>query len=179
MAEIGESIVAPGSLDFLEQLAGTAPPGRFAEIGVYKGGSALRLAEFGRELHLFDTFTGIPAAEPGDTHRVGDFGDTDADQVVAILPDAFFHIGVFPDTLPPDLGGFAFVHVDCDQYASVRDCIRELGPRMVPGGIMLFDDYACLDSATRAVDEAFSTAAIQRSPQGKAYVIFNSEETSA
>ena len=178
MAEIGDSIVVPEALEFLVELAGTVPPGLFAEVGVYKGGSALRLAQFGRELHLFDTFTGTPVAGAGDDHAIGDFGDTDAAQVIAMLPAAIFHIGIFPDTLPADLSGFAFVHADCDQYASVRDCIAYLGPRMVPGGIILFDDYACLDSATRAVDEAFPPAAIKRSPQGKAYVVFNNEEIS-
>lgn len=163
------SLLARGTLNSLAALAALAPAGRFAEVGVYKGGSAEVLAKFGRELHLFDTFSGIPIADPDDSHRVGDFGDASLSAVRALLPDAVFHVGVFPGTLPRELVGFAFVHVDCDQYASTRDCIARLWPRVVPNGIMLFDDYDCTWGATRAVDE--SSLNIWRTPQGRAFAI--------
>ena len=45
-----------------------------AEVGVYKGGSAWFIAkvadERGVDLHLFDTFTGIPFHDPKDSNRI-------------------------------------------------------------------------------------------------------------
>lgn len=170
MAEPPESILAPGTLDSLLALARMAPPGLFAEVGVYKGGAAWHLAKFGRELHLFDSFCGMPVADADDNHQLGDFADTSAEAVAAAVPKAILHVGIFPKTLPPDLTGFALVHVDCDQYASVRDCIIHLAPRMVSGGVMVFDDWQCTRGATRAIGEAF--VAIWKTPQGRAFVIF-------
>lgn len=139
-----ESLIDEGSLGRTAELARRAPLGCFVEVGVYKGGSAWFLAEVARErgnaLHLFDTFTGIPFEGPNDGNRAGEFADTSADAVRAAIPDAVVHVGIFPATLPADLHGVAFVHCDCDQFDSVRSVIDELWPRMVPGGIMVFDD---------------------------------------
>jgi O-methyltransferase len=143
----------------LAELAASTPTGAFVEVGVYKGGSAavlLRVAKAqGRTLYLFDTFTGIPYADPdkGDTHKVGDFGDTSLDAVGRACPGAILCPGVFPQTLPPDIGPVAFAHIDCDQYASIRGAAEALSPRMVPGGVMVFDDYGHLAGATRAVQD--------------------------
>src|SRR6185369_1901065 len=91
-----------------------------------------------------------------DSHAVGDYGNVDLKNLRGDLPNAVFHVGVFPATLPGDLQGLAFVHVDCDQYAGHRDCIDLLYPRLVPGGIMMFDDYPVLKGAKQAVEESFS-----------------------
>lgn len=155
-----DSRVAYDQLIALAAVASTAPPGAFVEVGVYRGGSAWHLnavaARQGRELHLFDTFTGIPHKGDLDQHAIGDYGDVDKESLRRAFPRAVFHVGVFPQTLPDDLRGFAFVHVDCDQYAGHRACIDLLYPRLVPGGIMMFDDYPVLKGAKRAVDETFS-----------------------
>lgn len=143
----------------LEELAKTAPEGEFIEVGVYRGGSAWYLYNVAmkrrRSLHLFDTFTGIPNRGPMDERRAGDYADTNLDDLKAQFPKAIFHVGIFPETLPDDLTDIAFVHVDCDQYDGHRACIDLLYPRMVPGGIMLFDDYPFLTGAKQAVDESF------------------------
>ena len=128
-------------------------------MGVYKGGSAWHLARVaraqGRALYLYDTFSGMPFAEEGDSHRVGDFSATSLKDVQQAIPDAICVSGVFPDSLV-DMPPVAFAHVDCDQYRSIRDCINELyHKRMVSGGIMVFDDYPFLPSAIRAVEEQF------------------------
>lgn len=155
-------------LEHLAAIVRETPPGHaIAEIGVYKGGSAWFLAkvadERGDPLHLFDTFTGIPIAEPTDSNRIGEFGDTSAGDVMRWFPLAHFHIGLFPDTLPPSgMESLSFVHSDCDQYYSVRAVIDLLWPRIVPGGIMAFDD---MDTAggQRAIGETFpeQTSGIQ------------------
>ena len=37
--------------------------------------------------------------------------------------------------------GFCFVNVDVDLHEPTRDSIEFFYPRMVPGGVMVFDDY--------------------------------------
>jgi len=139
-----ESCIHQAALEHTAWLASLTPPGAFVEVGVYKGGCAWYLERIaqrqGRELHLFDTFTGIPHKGPGDHHNVGDFGDTSLEAVKAAVPSAIFHAGVFPDTLPADLMDIAFVHCDVDQTESVRAVINQLWGRMVIGGVMAFDD---------------------------------------
>jgi hypothetical protein len=50
------------------------------------------------------------------------------------------------------------VHLDCDIYESYKTCLDSLYDQVVPGGVILFDEYACpvWPGATRAVDEFFS-----------------------
>jgi O-methyltransferase len=170
------SVIGPRALDDLRAAANEAPPGDFVEVGVYKGGSAAVLAEVararGRRLFLFDTFSGMPHSELGvDHHVVGDFGDTSLEAVQKAIPGAICVPGVFPSTLYDDVGPIALAHIDCDQYASVAACCRELAPRMVTGGVMVFDDYDVLPGARRAVDEAFGER-VRISAGGKARVVF-------
>jgi len=170
-----ESVISPDVRHELAEAARRAPPGDLVEVGVYKGGSAAVLdavaKEQGRRLFLFDTFTGIPYRDECDTHSVGDFSDTSLDAVRAALPDALIYPGVFPETLPADIGPIALAHIDCDQYRSVHACCEALAPLMAPGGLMVFDDYDVLNGARMAVDWAFD-GRIEKSPLGKARVRF-------
>lgn len=156
----------------LRELAAASPPGSLVEVGVYKGGSAAELyavaQEQGRALFLFDTFEGMPLAGPLDTHKVGDFADTSAEAVAALFPNATVCVGVFPQTLG-QTGAVAFVHADADQYESTHDICLALGPRMVPGGAMLFDDY-CLPGCAAAVHEFYPDCEVL--PDGRALVRF-------
>lgn len=154
-----ESVIPPPCMDSMLEVARLAPPGAFAELGVYRGGSAMRLAEIcrargGWPLFLFDTFTGIPFKGEFDDHRVGDFCDTSVDLVRSRVPDATIIAGVFPESLVGlDVPPLAFVHVDADQYASVRAALEHFPALMVRGGLLLVDDYQCLNGATMAVNE--------------------------
>lgn len=155
---VGESLIEEVGLAEMVKLAVNMPPGAFAEVGVYRGGSAFRLYRIAqqqkRELHLFDTFAGIPWASPEDSHQVGDFKDVDMQSLMTAMPWAFFHVGIFPHTLPETLDELAFVHCDCDQYQSVRAVIDELWPRVVSGGIMMFDDMNTI-GGRQAIRETF------------------------
>lgn len=167
------TLLSPDSLEALIGLSAGCPPGDFVEIGVYQGGSALFLYQIaqdqGRCLHLFDTFEGMPIAGEFDAHKVGDFADVDFDRIRRVMPKAMFYKGFFPDTMPKSIGPVAFVHVDCDQYQSVKDSIERMWPLVVDGGIMLFDDYSALESAKRAVDEVFPSVFLTN--RGKAFVV--------
>jgi len=150
----------------LETLArepsGQAP---IVEVGVYKGGSAWYLANAARArgcaLHLFDTFTGIPFQDPEDENYIGKFGDTSQQAVAALIPDALFHVGLFPQTMPADLTSVSFVHCDCDQYRSVKAVIEVFWPLLTPGGIMAFDDIYTT-GGKRAILEVFPDIEMDR-----------------
>lgn len=124
-------------------LSETVPPGNFVELGVYKGGSAWFLNQSTKKLvlHLFDTFSGIPEATSTDVFKVGDFADTNVEDIKRFFPDAVFHVGIFPSTMPIGLDNLSFVHIDCDQYETCKSAIEEFWPRMISGGVIVFDDY--------------------------------------
>jgi len=170
------SLLGPDMLETIAYLARCVPHGVFIEVGVYKGGTARVMADIANErsvpIHLFDTFTGIPDKGPFDLHHnIGDFGDTSVDAVRQLIPEAIIHQGYFPDTVPRDLFGISFVHVDCDQYSGAMGAINVLWPRMIQGGVMLFDDYECTSGVTKAVNDRFSPNHILKTPQGRAVLL--------
>lgn len=155
------TLVPPERCFALHQLARHAQrvAGDFAEIGVYRGGTARLLARTApdKRVHLFDTFAGMPAVDAAiDWHKAGDFADTSADGVrrtLADCPNVTLHPGFFPDTAGPVAGtGFALVHVDVDIYSSAMAALEFFYPRLAPGGVMAFDDYA--RAKTRGIAEA-------------------------
>ena len=158
------------------KVAGESPAGCIVEVGVYKGGSASRLTELAekqqRPIYLYDTFTGIPCKDDVDRHEIGDFSDTSYEAVKNALPYAIVTQGFFPESAidMPDVG---FLHVDVDQYQSYVDCINYFKPKMVPGGVMWFDDYE-LAGAKKAVDELIGTDKLIKCECGhnKCYTIF-------
>jgi O-methyltransferase len=140
--------------------------GEMAEIGVYRGGTAKLLAHIGdatgREVHLFDTFAGMPTTDVHrDLHVAGDFADTtlaDVKRFLAGHRSPVFHAGEFPETASAVREKrFSLVHVDVDIAASVEACCAFFYPRMVPSGILLFDDYGFTScpGAKLATDEFF------------------------
>ncbi len=139
--------------------------GDIAEVGVYKGGSAklLAITFSDKTVHLFDTFVGHPSTYnreiDGKYHWMGRFNDVSLQEVKEYLKDyknVIIYKGIFPETAKPIKDKvFCFVHVDCDIYQSVMDCCIFFYPRLVPNGVMLFDDYtsSTCPGATKAVKE--------------------------
>jgi len=183
----GKTLLSDDRLQVLHQFAVAVRhlPGEVSEVGVHRGGSVLLLAEVfastSKALHLFDTFTGIPAqTEEIDLHCAGDFADISlaaVRQLLAGYERLYFHPGVFPATLTPELEttSFCFVHVDVDIRRSVADSCAFFFPRLVPGGMLLFDDYGfpSCPGVRRAVDDYFSESGLQPIylPSGQALII--------
>lgn len=121
-------------------------PGDLAELGVYRGGSALAIyrAAPGRRLHLFDTFTGLPAPDPALEELAEGRFAASVLEVLRLLEGApiTVHVGRFPDSVAGmRLPLLAFVHVDGDLYWTTRHAIEVFWPILVPGGAIVFDDY--------------------------------------
>jgi O-methyltransferase len=168
MASIQYTAVTWPRCYVLYQLALNAKtlPGCAAEVGVYRGGSARILTEVfattGKSVNLFDTFEGMPPTDAQlDIHKQGDFSDTSV-AIVSKQLDGFENYrlfqGHFPETTQPvESERFCMAHVDVDIYSSVKDCCAFFYPRLVSGGVMVFDDYGepTCPGAKKAVDEFF------------------------
>ncbi len=142
--------------------------GSMAEIGVYRGGTAKLLAHIadatGRKLHLFDTFAGMPETDvERDLLGKGDFANTSLASVKGFLAahrSPVFHQGEFPGTSGPVEGErFALVHCDADIASSVEACCEFFYPRLVPGGVIVLDDYGFTSTpgAKKVADAFFAT----------------------
>ena len=71
---------------------------------------------------------------------------------------------------------FSFVHIDVDLYQPIRDSFEFFYPRLAPKGIMVFDDYGCIQfpGAKKAVDECISNVKnifFLPLPSGQAFLI--------
>lgn len=146
------SLVSPFRCFFLYQFANHANSlkGSFAQVGVYKGGSA-KLISFVKDkekkFYLFDTFEGLPQHDSKiDTYEKGKFGDGSEEFVKNLFKNCQnikIVKGLFPETsnqIPKD-EKFSFVYVDVDLYKSNYDSINFFYDKLVPGGVMIFDDY--------------------------------------
>ncbi|MGH2584662.1 MAG: TylF/MycF/NovP-related O-methyltransferase [Dehalococcoidia bacterium] len=141
-------------------------PGDAAEVGVYKGGTArlIALTLPATSVHLFDTFAGMPSVDPAKDpfSRTGDLDDATVEMVEQYLAgcdNTHIYPGLFPETAGAVArASFCFVHVDVVIYRSVLDCCRFFYDRLVPGGVLLFDDYGfeLAAGARSAVDEFFA-----------------------
>lgn len=148
----GVTLLDPVRCYMLYQLARRARTleGDAAEVGVYRGGTARLLGRTlsgsGKTLHLFDTFAGMPETDARhDKHQAGDFADNSLEAVkrtLAGLEALSFHQGLFPETAQPvEEKRFCLVHIDVDIHKSIAEACAFFYPRLVPGGILLFDDY--------------------------------------
>ncbi len=138
-------------------------PGAFAEFGVCQGGSLDLLARLhpDRLIYGIDSFEGLPEPGPMDTfHKKGDFG-LDATDLVKVWHHFSLMVQLYKGFSPevftklPPHETFAFVHVDVDLYQSVKDALDYFYPRLIPTGMMIFDDYgfATTPGAKQAIDE--------------------------
>ncbi|ALK09745.1 Macrocin-O-methyltransferase (TylF) [Blastochloris viridis] len=123
------------------------------EVGVFKGGTSYFLARAISELaleatlHACDTFKGhdkVDVRSDYDRHLPSWFADASADavkQLLAPFPYANVHVGRVQETfdqLPKRIG---LVHLDVDLYEPTLFCLRHFMPNMVPGGLIVVDDY--------------------------------------
>lgn len=130
--------------------AARALPGAFAEAGVFKGGSArlICLEKQEKELHLFDVFETLQTGADADGQEVrAHFGSVhgtlvEVRQLLAPYGNLHFYAGLFPGTTQGlESLQFSFVHLDLDLVAGTQAALEYFYPRLVPGGILLGDDY--------------------------------------
>jgi O-methyltransferase len=139
------------------------PDGDFVECGVFHGdmswvvATVTDFATSGRQFHLYDSFEGFDPAQTTDE----DFPDLPgfllfANEIYqaeglwegvhsrfADLPYFHLHRGFLPGTLQRD--GFpnriAYLHMDLNVAPVEVACLEVLFDHVVPGGVIVFDDY--------------------------------------
>lgn len=167
----------------IEYLAAHDIRGSIVECGVWKGGSmmaaALTLQRVGagdRLLYLYDTFDGMPPPTDLDKDHLG---NTAASQMAVMDKDSIIWAraqldevqanmkstgyaesriqyikGKVEDTIPQEIPeSIALLRLDTDWYESTKHELEHLFPRLVPGGVLILDDYGHWEGARRAVDE--------------------------
>jgi O-methyltransferase len=174
--------------DGVEYLVRNRVPGDLVECGVWRGGSMmaaaltlLRLGDTGRDLYLFDTFSGMAQPTDADVRspydgysphrrwrrrrrgRTSDWaavGTEDVRESMASTgyPPERIHLvaGLVEETLPeraPEQ--VALLRLDTDWYESTRHELIHLFPRLQQGGVLIIDDYGHWQGARKAVDEYF------------------------
>lgn len=135
--------------------------GDFAEVGVFRGGSARLIAEVKgkKKLHLFDTFEGLPAADEIDKYVESYTMQALLAQVKNQLRQfsgVSYYKGLFNQTSKKIRNKkFAFVHLDVDLFSSTKACLEFFYPRMIKGGILLTHDYPFMPGVKKAFDDFF------------------------
>lgn len=136
--------------------------GEIAEVGVYRGGSAKIICETTeKEVHLFDTFSGLPEIGKEDDREQFKKGEYNAsyDEVRNYLkeyPNIHYYKGLFPDTAKPVKNKkFSLVHLDVDIYESTLKGLEFFYPRMSTGAVIISHDYTSATGVKKAFDEFF------------------------
>jgi len=172
--------------------------GSVVECGVWRGGMVASIAEVlgnNRKYYLFDSFEGLPA--PGEN----DGGDAFKWQANTKSPEYYDNCkaeesyamnamrlsgvhdyqtikGWFNETLPDaKCDEIALLRLDGDWYDSTMDCLKNLYPKVVDGGLILIDDYYFWDGCTKAVHDYLSqnnlAERIHQTTNGVCYFIKN------
>jgi O-methyltransferase len=158
-------------------------PGDIVECGVWRGGSMQAIARTllgrgvtDRDLHLFDTFEGMPPPTEEDRRVAGPparellesspktstlWGIANMEDVRAGMSGTgypaeriHYHAGLVEDTLPAEAPeSIALLRLDTDWYASTKHELVQLYDRVTPGGVLIVDDYDYWEGSRKAVDE--------------------------
>lgn len=132
----------------------------------------------GRRIWAFDSFEGFPEPTVEDSSprnpKKGEWKVITTDDLDDILyrrcglPDQTRRNlrvvkGYFENTLRNSgVEKIALLHLDVDLYGSYKTCLNELYQKVVPGGVILFDEYKQKDTqevfpgAAKAIDEFFA-----------------------
>lgn len=153
-------------------------PGAVVECGTWKGGMIAGMAMlFGchRDYYLFDSFEGLPPAQPIDGKAAIEWqsniesefyydnctaSERDAAKamLLADIRDAKIQKGWFENTLPHASfpRGIAVLRMDADWYESTYQILESLFPFVNEGGLLIIDDYHTWDGCSKAVHDYLS-----------------------
>ncbi len=161
--------------------------GDFVECGVWKGGSIITMIKIlqendsKRDIHLFDTFAGMPKPTSNDKNiadeKAGEYfektkiDDSSSKWCYAPIDDVKKNVystkydkekihfvvgkveGTIPDKAPEKI---SLLRLDTDWYESTKHELTYLFPRLSKGGIIIIDDYWSWKGSKLATDEYFS-----------------------
>jgi len=117
--------------------------GLFCEFGVFQGSTLNHIASRVPEktIYGFDSFEGLPE----DWRATVKAGHFKVGELPAVRSNCKLIKGWFDTTVPGFLkehpGPAAFLHIDSDLYSSAKTVLDFFTERIVPGTIIVFDEY--------------------------------------
>lgn len=173
--------------ELYKRISGLA--GDIVECGVYKAVSLLRFATFrellevghSRRIVAFDAFGKFPRAGiDGEVDQAfierfenegGDGLSAESIQDILSFKALSNSVELVPgdvrETVPAYLSAnptrrIALLHLDMDVYEPTKVALERFWDHLVPGAIVVIDDYNAVEGATRAVDEFVAAKGIAR-----------------
>ena len=156
--------------------------GSYLELGVTTGKTANFIAALNpkKTLYGFDSFLADAENYEKNSHRYPKttFGLKDRSQLPPLLSNVKLIQGPFSEALPYYIGKYsqsqpiAFLHVDCDLYASTSEALQILAPYIQPGTIIVFDEYYHYDGYEQFEFKAFTEFLNQSGYQAE-YIGYN------
>ncbi|MGH3888240.1 MAG: class I SAM-dependent methyltransferase [Pseudonocardiaceae bacterium] len=132
-------------------------PGDVAECGAYEGVTAASMArlvahlETGKLVHVFDTFSGFPDVVTQEERQTSVWPELEpgkyaADpakmaRILGSAPNVRVYPGRFADVFSTFDRPLCFIHSDSDLHISTLETIELAARILVPGGLILFDDF--------------------------------------
>lgn len=172
----------------VEYLVRRRVPGDFVECGVWLGGSVMAIAKtllrqgvLDRRIWLYDTFGAMPQPDEEDREVNRDFAGRLPPRRTSNVPHGAYlptvRTNVESTGYPPDLVSYvcglveetipattpreiALLRLDTDWYTSTAHELQHLYPLLVPGGVLIIDDYGHYQGARKATDEYFEQSPI-------------------
>ena len=162
-------------------------PGDIFELGVFKAASLIRLAgfrnllenDYSRKIVGFDAFGKFPTdnlSMKTDLDFVNQFEElggeglsvTEVEQILKhkSFNNVLLNKGNVFDTLPRFLEQYpatrlALLHLDMDVKEPTSFALELLYDRVVPGGLIIVDDYNAVEGATQAIDDFIGKCGVQ------------------
>jgi O-methyltransferase len=164
-------------IDAIHYITSHRIPGDLVECGVWRGGSMMAAAltldldkDTSRDLYLYDTFEGMPAATDKDRDYMGQSGGRLRGEFITSFEEVHTNIlstgypkdrihlvkGMVEETIPRIAPRqICLLRLDTDWYESTKHELRYLFPLLQPGGVLIIDDYGHWQGARKATDEYF------------------------
>ena len=94
-----------------------------------------------RPVYGFVSFEGLPENRTVDRRGMYSPGG----ELPAVRSNVHLIKGRFDETLPPFIGehpeACSFIHIDCDLYSSTKTVLNLLSDKIVPGTVIVFDEF--------------------------------------
>ena len=140
----------------------TSLDGLVLEFGVYNGKSIRNIAtQVNSTVHGFDSFQGIP--ENWNDEPSGSYSANGS--LPEVPSNVTLYQGWFEETIPQFMlthtGPIRFINIDCDLYSSTKTIFDLLGPQIMSGTVIVFDEYIGYKSWKNDEFKAFQEAVTQ------------------